>query len=577
MSVTASSYGSDLDTSPETAPGNAVDGMTDTAWQARPDRADGSAGEWIELDVGREIQTSEIKVWLLRETEGRPAARALRVTTQAGYTVTEVKPNEDAQHLAVPAGPTRWFRVSFERVTSEDPVLGAGIREIAVPGVAFRRYTLVPSDLSPRYSRPGAGPVGYVFERERVDPATPFGWDEEPAMTRRFEVPHAAEFRIAGSVTFQLLGDRSRIPPGDTPLDTGCGGGPVIDIDGVRLPTRVTGRWADVLSLRRLPLTVCTADGRGIVTIGPGWHLLTVDQNAVFQTLDSLSILDVAIGRDRPEPRPTDITSWDQERRTVQIGAGERALLAVRENANPSWTAKLDGESLTPVRLDGWQQGWIVPAGAGGTVTIENLPGVSYRRNLIIGMIGVLLLVAMLAVPTRSETTGKGDATSSPLPAALRTQTEVGPGRHAAPARRPHPAAGGPGRPPAKLGGTCGAGDRRRGPGSRPGRARRARAGGGGAAAARCAGLDRLRRRDGGGRRRHGPAGQPAGLGGRRRSASTPNWPARSAWRRRSQPSPPGRRRPGRTRPRLHRPRRPCGCIGWDRRDGRSAGPGRER
>ena len=46
-------------------------------------------------------------------------------------------------------------------------------------------------------------------------------------------------------------------------------------------------------------------------------------------------------------------------------------VLVVPESINPGWTARTgDGAALTPVTVNGWQQGWVVPAGTSGTVTL---------------------------------------------------------------------------------------------------------------------------------------------------------------------------------------------------------------
>ena len=46
-------------------------------------------------------------------------------------------------------------------------------------------------------------------------------------------------------------------------------------------------------------------------------------------------------------------------------------MLVVPESINPGWTARTaDGAQLTPVTVNGWQQGWVVPAGTSGTVTL---------------------------------------------------------------------------------------------------------------------------------------------------------------------------------------------------------------
>ncbi|NEE17675.1 DUF3367 domain-containing protein, partial [Streptomyces sp. SID7499] len=53
--------------------------------------------------------------------------------------------------------------------------------------------------------------------------------------------------------------------------------------------------------------------------------------------------------------------------------------------------ATLDGKELTPLRIDGWQQAWLIPEGEGGKVTLEYEPARIYQVGLIGA--GVLLLV----------------------------------------------------------------------------------------------------------------------------------------------------------------------------------------
>jgi hypothetical protein len=55
----------------------------------------------------------------------------------------------------------------------------------------------------------------------------------------------------------------------------------------------------------------------------------------------------------------------------------------------------------SPIRLDGWQQGWIVPAGAGGTGVLENRPGQTYQAGLVVGFALVAVLLAVALVPGR--------------------------------------------------------------------------------------------------------------------------------------------------------------------------------
>ena len=55
---------------------------------------------------------------------------------------------------------------------------------------------------------------------------------------------------------------------------------------------------------------------------------------------------------------------WAGDKRRVSVESATASYLTMYENFNDGWEAKLDGKELRPVRLDGWQQGFAVPAGA---------------------------------------------------------------------------------------------------------------------------------------------------------------------------------------------------------------------
>ncbi|WP_322778955.1 alpha-(1-_3)-arabinofuranosyltransferase domain-containing protein [Frankia sp. Cas4] len=425
MSVTASSYGFELVAAPDLAPANAVDGDPSSAWQSlRTDR--GSAGQWLQVDVARTVEVPTLTVQLLEESPSRPTVRALRVTTQAGSVVTPVKPIESAQQLAVPTGPTRWFRVGFEQVAGGGgPFLGAGIRELTIPGIRFQRYLQAPSDMARWFSGTASGRIVYAFARNRADPSQPFEDDEERQLSRRFDVPRPLAFTVRGAAVpiAPLLtgaggmsdgrqdgtGGQSARGDGSSSVATGpgqsgtepvalpCGSGPMVIIDGQRYSTRLDGRPDDAGALRSVTMSLCT-DG-GTVTLSAGPHLLTTEPGSAPFAVGSLTLVDGALAAPSVPVRGTRITGWTSERRTVEIAAGERSYLAVRENANASWTATVNGVSLPVIRLDGWQQGWIIPAGVAGTIVIVNRPGQTYRRDLGVGMIMVAGLIALAVLP----------------------------------------------------------------------------------------------------------------------------------------------------------------------------------
>ncbi len=91
------------------------------------------------------------------------------------------------------------------------------------------------------------------------------------------------------------------------------------------------------------------------------------------------------------------IRSWQPDQRRVGVGPGATSYLEVHENYDTGWAATLNGRALTPVRLDGWQQGFVLPAGAGGAVALTFRPATSYHLILILSLLAIAVLLAITA------------------------------------------------------------------------------------------------------------------------------------------------------------------------------------
>jgi arabinofuranan 3-O-arabinosyltransferase len=191
----------------------------------------------------------------------------------------------------------------------------------------------------------------------------------------------------------------------DTPVTAACGSGPTVELDGVAYPTSVTGTLADVRAGRSLPLAICDDFSEGRVELPAGEHRLHTTPSASF-VVDSAALLPGGTGAaPAPVQRAVEAVEWHPTARTLTVAGGEAALLVVPENFNAGWTATLDGRRLPAVRVDGWQQAFTLPAGAGGTVTLTFTPDRPYRTGLAAGA-GAVLLVGLLAlVPARRRRT----------------------------------------------------------------------------------------------------------------------------------------------------------------------------
>jgi arabinofuranan 3-O-arabinosyltransferase len=177
-------------------------------------------------------------------------------------------------------------------------------------------------------------------------------------------------------------------------LDDTCGDELGVDVDGRPVPVRLTGTVQDLVALNPLRMVGCRP-----LDVEEGEHRL-VATGSPTTAVDTV-VLDPG-GPARPaEQRPVDVLDWSTTSRQVRIGAGSDALLAVNEGFNRGWEARMDGETLEPVRLDGWRQGFVVPAGEEATIDLRFTPDRPYRLFLLVGLLGTLAAVAAALVRDR--------------------------------------------------------------------------------------------------------------------------------------------------------------------------------
>ncbi len=203
-----------------------------------------------------------------------------------------------------------------------------------------------------------------------------------------------------GELTLPALADRATPLPPETPFTVPCGSGPEIEVDGQRITTSVSGTLADVTAHRVLPATSCDDDLAQALELGEGDHFLSTTRSASFVVQD-VWLRPASWAEPRIVQRETRVLRWDATSREVAVAGGPRALLVVPENANDGWRATLDGTELARTRVDGWQQAWVLPEGAGGAVRLEFAPDAQYRAGLLAGGASALGLLAVVALPVR--------------------------------------------------------------------------------------------------------------------------------------------------------------------------------
>ena len=210
-----------------------------------------------------------------------------------------------------------------------------------------------------------------------------------------------------------LAGLRAVTPDAQARVTPACGQGPALAVDGRVYQTSVSGTLGELSQYLPLQVRLCSPDGT--LSFGAGRHTLTAAAPGTFAVTDlSLTSIGPETATASSAARAVTIHSWQPDQRRLSIGPGAASYLEVHENYNSGWAATLNGRELTPVRLDGWQQGFIVPAGPGGTITLSFRPTGAYHLALAVSLLAVAILLAIAAwsFTGRRRRGDRGDAGS---------------------------------------------------------------------------------------------------------------------------------------------------------------------
>ncbi|AWH96683.1 hypothetical protein A6048_15635 [Dietzia psychralcaliphila] len=359
--------GESLVTDPAGGPSAAVDGDRSTSWHA-PD----VPSPTLELQLpGRQLVGS-IRLWAPR-SDAPAAPRVITVDTGVQTTRVDldaIAPEEDGS-VVVPLPADHTDRVTVRIDTAHD---------VRTPG-----GTQVPTGIAEVWVQDGTG-------------------------ARIGALPAA----------------------NDDPVTLACQDGPRLSIGDRSVSTRLTTTRRELLEGRAIPVEPCDDDP---VAMAAGPVEVSVDPGEAF-SVDSVGLVVVDGGGDgggegggvggdgagragtgRAESttrtpvlggalqatRAVATVRWDASRRELHVPAAPRErVLVVPESVSPAWEATLvadDGTELPdvrPVTVDGWKQGWVLPAAGTGATLVLTVPlDGPYRAALMTGPF-VLTLVLIL-------------------------------------------------------------------------------------------------------------------------------------------------------------------------------------
>ena len=250
------------------------------------------------------------------------------------------------------------------------------------------------------------GNLGQIREVDLSRGAATFAPMHTRRLVIRFDGAAIVGAPPVGVAELELANLESQVHRTDRDRQTGavCGLGPEVEVDGRVYPTEVTGTIGAVLDGTPLSLTGC----RTPVRLSSGTHLVRIRATDQY-TATRLTMLP-STSEARPDDTPGSVAhrdvavrSWTTSRRVVDVASGPAALLVLPENVNAGWRATLGGNQLTPVRVDGWMQGYVIPEGDGGRVTLEFAPDRLYQSGLAVGGLLALLLLGAAVLAGRRE------------------------------------------------------------------------------------------------------------------------------------------------------------------------------
>lgn len=200
-----------------------------------------------------------------------------------------------------------------------------------------------------------------------------------------------------------------------TDVDSGCLG--LVLVDGRSVDVRVTGPADDALDREELSLRACGTEPietSGTFTVaGDGRSFgLDVDQVVLRSGEDAVT--------SPVPPGPVTVLDHDDTSYRLSVPASDRdRWLILGQSHNPGWEATVDGVSLGAPRLvDGFANGWLLPAGPDVVVTLTWTPQRLVTMSLWASVFTVLVVIGLAARRPGGPATvsvGRPDGPATPV------------------------------------------------------------------------------------------------------------------------------------------------------------------
>ncbi|MFD2392577.1 hypothetical protein ACFSSF_00555 [Dietzia aerolata] len=222
----------------------------------------------------------------------------------------------------------------------------------------------------------------------------------------------------------------------DEPVTLTCQDGPTIHLGDRVVATKISASRRDLLRGAAVMAEPC--DSRPLA-LDAGAQEVSVDPGEAF-TVDAVGLVVVGpdgrgdasggeggssggastsgpvapLGGGLQPTRAVGTVAWEASRRELAVPASARErVLVVPESVTPAWQARLvadDGSELADPRsvtVDGWKQGWVLPASDTGMTLVLTVPlDRPYRAALLTGPIALLLVLVLFLMRGRHDRAG---------------------------------------------------------------------------------------------------------------------------------------------------------------------------
>lgn len=200
-----------------------------------------------------------------------------------------------------------------------------------------------------------------------------------------------------GVSELKLTGGPNATPLSEEVRDYRCGTGPTIRSGGEDVRTRLVASPSQLAAMEQVPARACGPGtgprDRDEIDLG-----LDTGENELRMVASDVAVGDSLLldgGWESGTTMPAPTRSESPADYTIEAPGGG-SVVVTHQNANPGWRLTQDGSTLTPVTVDGWQQGALLDSDAAGDLSLTFTPDRPYRWALGIGLVVLAGLVLLL-------------------------------------------------------------------------------------------------------------------------------------------------------------------------------------